>query len=472
MCHILLHILRHRRANRGTGLSRKREKNNSDRFLQQRAGNYYYKRRVPAEVADADDRAPHVRISLKTDDLAVARAKRDALEAADNEFWASMLSGTETEVAQRHYTAAVKRAQALGFSYRPVADIARDEALADLKKRFDVLNFERTSPAVESAVLGEVSRPNIKVSEAFDVYVDEIVPDEHMGKSAFQKYQWKKVKKRALNNFIELVEDKPIADITRDDAIKLYNHWMARIAPKSGRASHSASSGNRDIGNMRVLYQAYFEHMGDRERKNPFEGLSFSERRKKSRPPFPVSWIKERILKVGALATMNSEGRGVVLALIETGARPSEICNLTPEAICLDDPIPHLKIMPRDDPDDPREIKTVSSIREVPLIGVALEVFKKHPNGFPRYKNKENHMSQALNKYFNAHKLFPSADHKIYSLRHSFEDRMKDANLHDDLRRILMGHAIDRPKYGSGGSLEWKRDELLKIALPFDASIV
>ena len=99
-------------------------------------------------------------------------------------------------------------------------------------------------------------------------------------------------------------------------------------------------------------------------------------------------------------------------------------------------------------------------------------VFQKHKDGFPRYRNRENDLSATLNKYFKENSLFPTADHKIYSFRHSFEDRMKEANLDDELRRILMGHAIDRPRYGMGGSLEWRRDELLKIVLQFNQSIV
>lgn len=49
---------------------------------------------------------------------------------------------------------------------------------------------------------------------------------------------------------------------------------------------------------------------------------------------------------------------------------------------------------------------------------------------------------------------------------------MKEAGLDDELRRILMGYTIDRPRYGSSGSLEWRRDEMKKIALPFSAAIV
>jgi len=81
-------------------------------------------------------------------------------------------------------------------------------------------------------------------------------------------------------------------------------------------------------------------------------------------------------------------------------------------------------------------------------------------------------MSAALNKFFRENDLFPTPKHKIYSFRHTFEDRLKEAGIDEELRRILMGHAIDRPKYGSGGSLKWRHAELKKIELAFDPSIV
>ncbi|MFD2055843.1 hypothetical protein ACFSQT_23095 [Mesorhizobium calcicola] len=43
---------------------------------------------------------------------------------------------------------------------------------------------------------------------------------------------------------------------------------------------------------------------------------------------------------------------------------------------------PHISVEPREDPDGPREIKTASSARKVPLVGVALEVFSKHRRAF------------------------------------------------------------------------------------------
>lgn len=412
-------------------------------------------------------------MSLKTDDRGLARRKRDLLEAADDALWASMLSEQPADPARRRYEAAVKRVEALDFTFHSARDLELPAAFDDLSDRFRLIEANpRLDDGVALALLGGVEVPKTTLSQAFRIYVDEIVRSELVNKSKVQKDQWEKVKLRAVNNFISLVSDKPMVEITIDDAKKVYRHWLARIAPTEGRATASASSGNRDIGNLRVLYEAYFRHMGDSKRENPFDGYGFALKKKRSRPPFPTEWLRDTIMKPGNLATLNEEARGIVLALIETGARPSEIANLEPSAIRLSHKVPHLAIEPRDDPDNPREIKTESSRRMVPLVGVALAVFQRHKAGFPRYRNRENDLSATLNKYFRANSLFPTSGHTIYSFRHSFEDRMKEAGFDDELRRLLMGHTIDRPKYGSGGSLEWRRKHLIGMALKFDPSIV
>jgi integrase len=358
----------------------------------------------------------------------------------------------------------------MGFSFHTALDLERPEAFEELMERVRQLLATGKEDLAEP-LLGAIDTPRTVISEAFKLYCEEIVADEIVGKSKAQRDQWKKVKQRAVNNFVSLVSDKPMVDISRDDAIKVYRHWLSRIAPKEGKPTAAPNSGNRDIGNLRVLYEAYFKHMGDGERKNPFNGLSYSTKIKKSRPPIPTEWIKTNILKVDALAGLNEEARGILLIMIETGARPSEIANLEPTAIRLSHRVPHLAIEPREDPDDPREIKTASSRRDVPLVGVALVAAQRHKAGFPRYRDRENDLSATLNKYLRENKLFPTPRHTLYSFRHSFEDRMKDGGIEDELRRLLMGHTVDRPKYGSGGSLEWRQAELMKIALPFDPAI-
>lgn len=458
-----------------SGAGRIAGRKDPDRFLARRQSAYHYKRRVPAIVAHLDTRAPIVRLSLKTDDLALARRKRDMLEEADNALWAALIADNDVDPARRRYEAAVKRVEALGFTFHASGELERVARFEDLARRLEeTLAAGRREDEIGPPLLGAVDVPKTTIRKAFDLYVDEIVADELVAKSKGQREQWRKVKLRAVSNFIALVADKPMEDITVDDAKKVYLYWLKRIAPKEGEgpATASASSGNRDLGNLRVLYEAYFKYQGDMRRPNPFDGLGFSAKKKRSRPPVPTEWIRDRILKPGALASLNEEARGILLIMIETGARPSEIANLDGKTIRLGGKVPHLAIEPREDPDDPREIKTESSRRMVPLVGVALAAAERNPNGFPRYRDRENDLSATLNKYLRTNGLLPSGGHKLYSFRHSFEDRMKEGGLDEELRRILMGHTIDRPHYGSGGSLTWRRDQMLRIVLPFDPSIV
>jgi integrase len=302
-------------------------------------------------------------------------------------------------------------------------------------------------------------------------------PPRINGKSAGRRKRWLGTEKASIDAFVEVVGDLPMADLDRDHARRFYDHRLRRIAPAEGRPTHSASLGNRRLGDLRVLYREFFRHLGEPDRRNPFDQLSFRERaagrrRRRRRLPFSTEWIVGRILAPGALSGLDAEARAILLVVADTGARPREICNLTAEAIHLDAEVPHIVIEPRDDPDDPREIKTESSIRLVPLVGLALAAMRAHPAGFPRYKDKEDRLSATLDEYLEENGLRPSAAHSVHSFRHSFEDRMKEAGIGDEMRRGLMGHTIDRPAYGEGGSLALRHAEMIKVTLPFDPSIV
>ncbi|RAZ71811.1 DUF6538 domain-containing protein [Mesorhizobium atlanticum] len=453
-------------------MGRRREEHDPDRYLQLRGVHFHYRRRVPQEVRDLDHRGRFVRKSLDTSDRIRARTLRDLYEAADNALWASLMIGDNPQAARIRYKLAVKRAESLGFVYRPLAEILTAEPLETILQRVEsTIGEPAKSPAVD-AVTGMVERPDDKISDALKLYFSDIVRDELRTKSPDQRKRWKAKRQMSVDVFIDLVEDKPMSKITRDDALKAHKYWLDRIAPEDGPGDRSASTGNRNMGNLRTLYGDYFRHIGFPEQKNPFADLSFSDKSKRSRPPFPTDWIRDKILAPGALAKLNAEARGIALAFVETGCRPSELANLHEGVIHLDHEVPHISVEPREDPEDPREIKTASSVRKVPLVGVALEVFRKHPKGFPQYKDRETQLSATVNKHFKKHELFPTDKHTFYSLRHSFEDRMKNARLDEELRRMLMGHSIDRPKYGEGGEMKMWQEELMKIALPFDPSIV
>ena len=477
-CHFLCHYLCHNCATKGVNKLR-----DQDRYLSRRGNKWHYKRRVPGKYRAYDFRGT-IRQSLNTESLDVARMRRDALEQADNDFWASMTYNSDPsanedqraklkEIMEREYQAACSRAMAHGFAYSPAKQLADKAELAELAARIDVVrqmdakNPNATHKATADAMLGGIEEPKVTVWDAFDIYCDKLAVGELANKSPKQKQSWKKNKRRGINYFVALCGNKPILEIDRSDAHAYHNWWAERLIPADGQKPLKANTANRDIGNMRTLCREYFKYIGQEDRENPFRNLSFKDTTPAEVPPFEDEWVRNKILIPGTLGDLNEEALYIVYALIETGCRPSEVANLLPGNICLDADVPYIDIRPREG----LEIKTQASTRKIPLVGVSLEAMKKAPNGFPRYRDKGDTLSQLLMKEFRIHKLFPTDKHIIYSFRHSFEKRMLEANLDYDFRCLMMGHKNNRPKYGDGGSMKFRQEQLLKIAHPFPAGM-
>src|SRR5690606_33289956 len=155
--HLLVHKLCYLQVFRFMG--RPREEHDPDRFLQLRGGRFHYRRRVPKEVMDLDERAPVIRFSLKTSDRHKARAARDLHEAADNALWSSLLMGDNAEAARARWRLAVKRAESLGFVYRPLAEILASESLERLLDRVESVPATGAQPTAIEAAGGLVARP-------------------------------------------------------------------------------------------------------------------------------------------------------------------------------------------------------------------------------------------------------------------------------------------------------------------------
>ena len=448
-----------------------------NQYLQKRGERWHYVRRVPKQY-DAFDNRVTVRKALRTESLEVARKRRDELVIADDEYWVNIsqnqgdylsekLKKNSYKDAMRRYEAAKAIAMAHGFLYKPIGELAKVQT-SDILNRLEVLEAEsvpRNIPSkdVVDAMLGTVVRPKISLSQAFELYCDEIASSELIGKSEAQKRAWRKVKSRAVNNFIVLNGDIAMTDITREHAKGFHKWWSQRIMPTDPNIKAlSANSGNRDMGNLNKLYRQYWEYEGEEERTNPFRKLRFTDTGGKDVLHFSNEWVRLKILAPGVFKGLNHEAALIVYALIETGCRPSEIANLRSENICLNADIPHIRI--RNAPN--RQLKSKASARDLPLVGVSLKAMQQAPEGFPHYRDRTELLSASLMKAFKSRGLFPTPDHRIYSFRHSFEKRMLEAGVDYGLRCILMGHQNTRPSYGDGGSLTYRRDQLLKIMHP------
>lgn len=192
----------------------------------------------------------------------------------------------------------------------------------------------------------------------------------------------------------------------------------------------------------------------------PLSDLSFKESEAAPRPPFSETWLKEKIMAPQALAGLNKDARCILLAMINTGARPSELAALTRNQIRLEGAVPHISIEPVE-----RQLKSANARRVIPLCGISLDAMRVCPDGFARYSDSAASLSATVNKYLRNNGLMETSSHTLYGLRHSFEDRMLAAGVDERIRRDLMGHALNRERYGKGGDLKHLQRLVQAVAL-------
>lgn len=409
-------------------------------------------RRVPTRYRSVEPRA-FVNISLKTDSETEARRKAPGVWEGMLAAWEARLAG-DTSGAEAKYEAARDLAQARGFRFLPAARVA-ELPLADLLERMTAVKRKDGRPDMieAAAILGGAARPDLTVSRALEVFW-KVAEDKTHGKSEDQVRRWRNPRLKAFKNFVEVVGDLPIAQITADDMLSFREWWWEKIRD-GGLTPNSA---NKDFTHLASVLR-YVNKSKRLGLVLPLDGLSFSEGEKNHRVPFSEDWIREKIIGNPALMGLNTEARCVLLGMINTGYRPSEATTLGAAQIRLDVEIPHISIEPNG-----RQLKSSYSRRVIPLAGISLEAFQTCPAGFPRYYDKAG-LSNTVNKFLRENGMAETAGHTMYSLRHSFEDRMLDRDVDERIRRDLMGHTLNRERYGKGASLEKLAEIIHTISL-------
>lgn len=422
-----------------------------------RDGVWYLVRRVPREFT-ALDRRGLVRISTGVavaDDPRGTRATpivRQLLTELEA-YWRGLQDGQSAE-ARLRFEAASKRARAIKLPYQTAAELS-EGPLADILNRLNLLTARNSvdDAAEVAAVLGGEERPKLRLSGLLTEYEAlQSASLSHMSVNQISK--WRNPKHRAISNLLSVIGDRQINEITRADAVAFRMWWQDRLATEG----LDIGTANKDFGHVsKMLHTVDMAHqMG---LKPVFEKLRIEGAVQKQRAAFTAEHVATKILAAGALGALNEAARDLVHLIADSGLRLSEAANLGPETIHLDAPVPYVEVRPIG-----RKLKTEHSARDIPLVGVALAVMRRNPEGFPRYRDKAASLSALVNKVLTAKGLLPSSDHSLYSLRHTFEDRLTAVEAPEKVIASLMGHKWIRPKYGAGPSLEQKRDWMEKIA--------
>jgi len=426
-------------------------------YLTRRNGFWQYVRKVPLRYRHLDKRGI---IKLSTQ-VAVAKdrngrlAKRvaDTINADLEAFWRGLESGN-AEAAQITFAEARTKAKMYGIQYLEMDALTQGMPI-DMVRRIEKLAVDGLVDDGRSIAtfLGGAQKNTILISELWKTFED-LSRSAIVDMSPNQLRIWKNGRILAAKNLISVIGDKRLDEITNEDVLDYNEWWQGRVVENEV----AVKTANKDIGYLsrmiKVVNKKHRYGLSD-----IFAGMRLEGGINASRLPFETAFIQRKIINSGVLMGLNEEARRCVLLIADTGLRLSEAANLNEGTIHLDGDIPYVQVRP-----DGRRIKTEQSERDIPLVGVSLEAAKAQPRGFPRYADKGASLSAVVNKFLDDKKLRPTKKHSVYSLRHSFKDRLIAAKAPDSLIDSLMGHRGSAPKYGVGPQLDLKLEWLSQIA--------
>lgn len=399
-------------------------------------------KRVPKRYEAVEPRKL-VWVALHTDSQIEAERKAGPVWDQLIAGWEAKLAGDSSDAEER-FAAARDLAAAREFRYLRADDVARLPK-SELLERIAAIGGTDAEPDMRdaAALLGTAKEPVITVSRALDLYWG-LAADKTLGKSKDQVRRWENPLKKAIKNFVDVIGDKALSEITGDDMLDFRGWWLERLEVEN----LTPNSANKDLIHLGSVLKTV-NRMKRLGLVLPLSDLSFKEGEAKQRPSFSDSWISGKILAPGVLDGLNDEARAILLAMVNTGARPSELASLTTDNIALTANVPHIRIEPGE-----RQLKSKNARRVIPLVGVSLEAMRAHPDGFSRYCGSSAGLSATVNKYLRANGLLETPEHSMYGLRHSFEDRQLAAGVDERVRRDLMGHSLNRERYGKGAALD------------------
>ena len=254
------------------------------------------------------------------------------------------------------------------------------------------------------------------------------------------------VAKRNIGYVIECLGDHALDAYSSSDAAN-FRDWLIK-------RKLATSSIKRIFSTIRAVFNLTIQEQG-LTCGNAFANTFLPSDERPKRAVISCEDIK-RIQK--ACLSIADERRLLIALISDTGMRLSEALGLVWDDIYLDHKYPHIDLKPH----PWRRLKTPSSKRFIPLVGVALKAIKlmhcQRSNRFLFYSYASdegcngNSCSATMNKWLKQY----SNGAVVHSFRHSFRDRLRNSGAQSEIIDQLGGWSIKSvgQSYGEGFNLK------------------
>lgn len=325
--------------------------------------------------------------------------------------------------------------------------IYRDAPLGDFLNRAE-------TRAVQLLNESSLDPKNTRLSQTLEIYLEN-------HKNPTEKLR--AYTERVINALINEIGDKKIVEIDRADIHKFRDAILLKNKTTTARRNLTTITA--------VLTSCYTELEIDKVSPAKAVKIKNEDSDAAKRETFNTSELKTLKREIEADP---DDRRQLVGLILDTGMRLSEAVGLSLADIHLDAKVPYVSV--DCEPERDRTLKTENSIREVPLVGMALwaaqrivaEATKGQKYAFPRYCTdtglKADSASAAGNKWI---KKQIGANKTFHCFRHTMNDRLKEVECPEPIIEAICGWKKDGmvAHYGQGYSLAKKQEYLLKVAL-------
>lgn len=261
---------------------------------------------------------------------------------------------------------------------------------------------------------------------------------------------------RNTKYLLTAVGDKPLDQYIKPDAGSFRDYLITR--------GLVIASVRRIFGSIISIFNIACSEIG-LTITNPFTSTYFPSL-DDSEERIPVSSHGIKALQKKCIEA-DDEPRWLLALISDTGMRLSEAAGLETHDIVLNTRYPHIDLKPN----SCRTLKTKSSSRQIPLVGVSLWsarriICKGQKHAFPSYirngKCNANSASATINKWIKSN---TSETVSVHSFRHSMRDRLRTVECPSEIVDCIGGWArlSIGQKYGTGYPLEVVHQWMTKI---------